>query len=157
MQATGDLVGLVLELAAGVEKRHHRLQRRLPRARVRIDWDATTVVADSHVPITVDGDVDAVAEASHGLIYAIVDDFVDEVMETTLVGASNVHAGAASHRLQPFQHLNVARSILAKLSGHLLRLYQIRRYCERAGRVPPAAALAGWTALTSAGLPLRLY
>ena len=50
---------------------------------------------------------------------AVVDDLVDQVVEAALVGGADVHAGAAAHRLQPFQHLDIAGGVVVEGSGHL--------------------------------------
>ena len=43
---------------------------------------------------------DAVAVPGHRLVDRVVDDLVDQVMETALVGAPDVHPGSSSDRLQ---------------------------------------------------------
>jgi hypothetical protein len=42
--------------------------------------------------------------AGDGLVHRVVDDFGEQVVQRLLVGAADIHAGAAAHRLQPFQH-----------------------------------------------------
>ncbi|MBA7670935.1 hypothetical protein ES703_79084 [subsurface metagenome] len=37
--------------------------------------------------------VDLITEAGHGLVYAVIDYLIDEVVEATVVSAANVHAG----------------------------------------------------------------
>src|SRR3990172_3052879 len=103
VQAAGHLVRVVVELAAGVEVGHHRLQGGLSRARVLVYRDAAAVVPDDYRAVGPDADVDLVAEAGHRLVDTVVDDLVDEVVETAGVSGADVHAGAAADSLPPPQ------------------------------------------------------
>jgi hypothetical protein len=71
-----------------------------------------------------------VAEAGHGLVDAVVRDLVDEVMEASLVGATDVHTGSAAHGLQAFEDLN--------RTGVVLFLF------DHAGRLLEDLALNRW-------------
>ena len=42
---------------------------------------------------------------------AVVDDLGEQMVQRLLVGAADIHAGAAANRLETFQHLDVARGI----------------------------------------------
>ena len=42
---------------------------------------------------------------------AVVDDFGEQVMQRLLVGAADIHAGPAPHRLKAFEHLDVGRGV----------------------------------------------
>ena len=47
-----------------------------------------------------------------GIAEAVVDNRLGEqVVQRLLVGAADIHAGAAAHRLEPLQHLDMARGI----------------------------------------------
>ena len=46
-------------------------------------------------------------EVLEGLVHRIVDDFGEQVVQRLLVGAADIHAGAAAHGLQALQHLDV--------------------------------------------------
>jgi hypothetical protein len=56
-------------------------------------------------------DLDPVGVAGQRLVHGVVDDFGEQVMQRLLVGAADIHAGAAAHRLKPFQHLDVLGGI----------------------------------------------
>ena len=49
--------------------------------------------------------------AGHGFVHGIVDDFRRQVMQGVGVGAADIHAGAAAHRFQPLQHLDILGGI----------------------------------------------
>ena len=53
---------------------------------------------------------------------AVVDDLGEEVVQGLLVGAADIHAGAAAHRFQTLQHLDVGGGIaLLRALGLLAR------------------------------------
>ncbi len=115
VQAAGHLVGLAAELGPGVEHGHDRFQGGDLGGRVDIHRDAAPVVLDGDGLVRLQGDDDAVAAAGHGLVDGVVGDLIDQVVQAALVGAADVHAGAAPDRLQPAQHLDVLRGVLAGL------------------------------------------
>ena len=123
VESAGDLVGAAAELPAGVQRRHDRLEGGAPGRRVHVDGDAAPVVPDGDGAVGVDADGYAVAVAGHGLVDGVVDDFVDEMVEPALVGAADVHAGPAAHRLEALEHLDVA--------GCVARLFLLYHRGER--------------------------
>ena len=52
-----------------------------------------------------------VGMAGHRFVHGIVDDFREQMVQRLLVGAADIHAGAAAHRLQPLQHLDVVGGV----------------------------------------------
>ena len=73
---------------------------RTPVIGVRVRGDAAPVVPDADALVRVDGDLDAVAVAADRLVYGVVDDLVDEVMEAPAPGVPDVHAGALANGLE---------------------------------------------------------
>src|SRR5207248_11444894 len=112
-QATGDFVAAAAELAAGVQHGQHHLEGRSLLDLVHVDRDAAAVVGHRHRAVLVDGDGDVVALPGQRLVDAVVDHLVDQVVEAAEVGAADVHAGPPTHRLQPFQDLDVG-SVVAR-------------------------------------------
>jgi hypothetical protein len=70
---------------------------------VLLDRDATAVV--DHLDATVGQQLhrDGVAVAGHRLVHGVVDDLLDEVVQTTLAGRADVHAGPLADGLQALQ------------------------------------------------------
>ena len=102
VQTARDLVALAAELAAGVQHRHHDFCRRTLLDRVVVDRNAATVILDGHRVVEVDGDVDASAMTGEMFVDRVVDDFVDEVMQTAaVISVTDVHPDAAN-ALEPF-------------------------------------------------------
>ncbi len=57
--------------------------------------------------------LDAGGMARHRLVHRIVDDLGEQVVQRLLVGAADIHAGAAAHRLEAFEHLDVGSRAVA--------------------------------------------
>ena len=83
--------------------------------RVRIDRDAAAVVGHGQPAVRLELDLDEVGVAGDRLVHGVVDHLGEEVVQRLLVGAADIHAGAAAHRLQPLQHLDVGRVVAALL------------------------------------------
>ena len=96
-----------------MEHRHDDFDAGLVLARVHADGDAVTVVLDLDAAILENGDIDARASTCHRLVDAVVDDLLDELVETTLPGVADVHGGAALHPFQAFENLNGVSRVLA--------------------------------------------
>ena len=99
MQATGHLVGGIFELAARMQNGEHHFSRG-PTIRHRIDRDAAAVVDDGDRVIDVDRDVDLVAKAGERFVDRVVDDLVDEMMESRRAGRPHEHRRPLPHGLE---------------------------------------------------------
>lgn len=49
---------------------------------------------------------------SEGLVYRVVEDFVEEMVEAARAGVAYVHCGPLSNCLEPFKYLNVFGGVL---------------------------------------------
>ncbi len=78
---------------------------------MRIDRDAAAVVAHGDPAVGAELQFDAVGKPGHRLVHRIVERLGGKVMQCPLVGAADIHAGAAPHRLQAFEDLDVLRRI----------------------------------------------
>ena len=112
MEAARDLVAAAAELAAGVEDRVDDLEGVLA-GRVLPDGDAAAVVLDAHLAVGVDRDDDRRRVAGHRLVDRVVDDLPHEVVQAADVGRADVHAGAATDRLQALEDLDVRGAVVA--------------------------------------------
>ena len=112
MQPAGSLIGLAVEFAAGMQRGHDDFQRRLVlEFGMRIDGNAAAIVADHQHVALFQFHLDAAGMAGHCFVHGIVEDFRSQVMQRGDVGAADIHAGAAAHRLKPFQHFDVLGGI----------------------------------------------
>ena len=117
VQAARGFVDLGVEFAAGVQRAHDHFERRLVlEFRMRIDRDAAAVVGDGDKAVGRHLDLDPVGVAGQRLVHGIVDHLGEQVMQRFFVGAADIHAGAAAHRFEPFQDLDVLGGV-ARLAG----------------------------------------
>ena len=97
---------------------------------MRVDRDAAAVVGDGQAVAGLERDLDAGGVAGDRLVHRIVDDLGGEVVERAVVGAADVHAGAAADGLEAFEHLDRGGVVAVgrgssgggKQVGHLERL-----------------------------------
>ena len=92
-------VAVVVELAAGVQHREHDFGRRST-ALVHVHRNAAAVIDDRDRVVDVDGDGDGIAVARQRFVYRIVDDFVDEVVQTLAAPWIRCTSPAADERLR---------------------------------------------------------
>ena len=93
VQAARDLVGIVVELAAGMQHRHDDLGRGASLFRVQIDRDSATVVGDRDGFVGVNRDGDDAAVAGQGFVDRVVDDFENHVVQAgPVIGVADVHS-----------------------------------------------------------------
>ena len=114
VQPARGAIDLRVELAAGVQRAHDHFERGLVlELRVRIDRNAAAVVGDAHETVGLHLDLDEGGVPLQRLVHGIVDHLGKEVMQRLLVGAADIHARTAAHRLEAFQHLDVIGGVAA--------------------------------------------
>src|SRR5207237_2827343 len=107
---TGDLVAASAELAAGVKLGHHDLQGWLALVLHDVDRDTTAVVGDRGGTVLVERYLDPSTEPGERLIDRVVNELIDEVMETPVIGGPDVNSGTESdwsHTLKDLDGLGV--------------------------------------------------
>jgi len=116
VQAARGLIDLRIEFSAGVQRRHDDFERRLVLVfGMGVDRNPATVVGDRQGAVRLQRDLDEIGVSGGRLVHRIVDDLGEEMMQRLLVGAADIHAGAAANRLQPFQHLDIGRRVFSGL------------------------------------------
>ena len=78
---------------------------------MRVDRDTAPVVDHGEEAVASQFHVDERGMAGHRLVHRIVDHFREQVVQRLFVGAADIHARAAAHRLQAFQHLDVGGAV----------------------------------------------
>ena len=122
VQAARRFVDFRVEFAAGVQRAHDHFQRRLVlELGMRVDRDAAAVVGDGDEAVGLHLDFDPVGVPGQRLVHRIVDHFGEQMMQRLFVGAADIHAGAAAHRLQALQHLDVLGGVAALGGGGFAR------------------------------------
>jgi len=114
VEAARDLVGALVELAAGVQHGQDDLERGLAaevrrqlRVLHRVDRDARAVVLNGDRVALMDRDGHARAAAGQDLVDGVVDDLVNQVVQAGRAGAADVHRRAFAHGLQAFEDLDL--------------------------------------------------
>ncbi|MNO74755.1 hypothetical protein D3C76_657690 [compost metagenome] len=97
VQAAGELVVLVGELAAGVQLGEDQLDPRHALFRVDIHGHAATIVADFQRMVGMQDDLHRTGVASQGFVDTVVDDFLGQVVRPAGVG---VHARSLADRIK---------------------------------------------------------
>ncbi len=101
MQAARDLVRGIVELPARMQHGHDDFGSGSPLFGVDVDRDAAAVVRDGDGLVRMDGDDYAVAIAGQRLVDGVVDDLENHVVQAcAVIGISDVHARALSHRVK---------------------------------------------------------
>ena len=118
VQTAGGLVNLGVEFAAGMQRAHDDFERGFFRKfRMRIDRNAAAVVGHGQKAIGAQFDFDEAGVTGQRLVHRVVDDFGEQMMQRLLVGAADIHAGPAAHRLEAFQHLDIPGGVAGLGAG----------------------------------------
>ena len=95
--------------------------------RVLVDGDTAAVVDDRDGIVFMDGHVDLRAVAGQSLVDRVVDDLVDQMMQTARTGGTDVHTGALADRFEALEHLDVRAIVMAGiLLCHVPTPFQVR-------------------------------
>ena len=107
VEAAGGLIGAAVEFAARVQHRHDDFERGLlGKFRMRVDRHAAAVVEHAQIAALFERNLDEGRVASDRLVHGIVDHLGEQMVQRVGVGAANIHAGPATHRLKPLEHLD---------------------------------------------------
>ena len=95
-----------------MKRGHYCLQGGYVGGGVNFYWNAAPIVFNHDRPILFNGNHDFGAAANHGFVNAVIDDFTDQMVQSTLVGAANIHARSPAYCFSPTQDLNILGGIL---------------------------------------------
>ena len=116
MQAAGNLVAFMVELASGMERRHDHVEGIAARL-MRPHRYPAAVIFYRNAAIIMNAKTDGVAIAGHRLVDTVVNHLGHEMLEALDVGAADVHIGTLSHRLEAFEDLDVAGPVIRLAFG----------------------------------------
>ncbi len=121
VQATRDLVGVLVELPAGMELGEDHVGGRDALFLVDVDRHAAAIVAHRDRAVAMQDDFESVAVARQRLVDRIVDDLVDHVVQAgAVVGVADIHARTLAHRVQPAQHLDRIGAVVLGAWRHVV-------------------------------------
>jgi hypothetical protein len=121
VQPAGHLVAVAAELAAGMQLGQHHLDGGQTDRVHDGNGDAAAVVDDRAAAVGMQGYDDVIAVALQRLVDAVIDHLVDEMVEAAKAGRTDVHAGPAANRLEPFKNRDVF-GVIAQLCQQKTRL-----------------------------------
>ena len=101
----------MIELATGVDLGQYHFQRTLAAVGVNVHRDASTVIDDGQRSVGMERDVNIPAEAGHRLVDRVVDDLVDQVVQTPRRRVADVHARALPNCLDAFKNPDIRPGI----------------------------------------------
>src|SRR5262249_13479971 len=116
VQAARHLIAVVVELAARVKNGQHDFGGRFATG-VLIDRDAPAVVGDGYRTVDVDRDVDFVTESGQRFVDRVVDDLVDEVMQSGWSGRANIHGRTFPDGFEALENLDFVGAVIAAAAG----------------------------------------
>ena len=113
VQAARHLVGVLVELSAGMQLGHDDLGRRNAFFLVDVGRDAAAVVAHRARAVGVQRDGHLGRMAGQRLVDRVVDDLVDHVVQArAVVGVADIHARPLAHRVEALQDLDRLRAVV---------------------------------------------
>ena len=124
MQTTRCLVSTFFKLATKFQNGHHSLKSAdlaiqfLGQLLVPGHRNATPIILNRHTAIGVNGDGNRLGEISHRLIDGIVDNLVNEMMQSARSGVADVHARPFSHMLEVGQVLQIRIGVVRICGGN---------------------------------------
>ena len=112
MQPAGHLVRALVEFCACMQRGHDQFGRRAAGLDVRVNRDASPIVADSCPAIGQQINLDFCAEPGQRLVNRVVHHLVNQVMQTrSIIRVSDVHSRQLADRLAVLKHFDLVRSI----------------------------------------------
>ena len=113
MESARYFVAAAAKFSAGVQHSVHHFKR-IFSSGVFTNWNTATIVGDRDGIIFVDAHKNARCMSGHRFVNGVVNDFVDKVMQTALIGRADVHAGTLANRFKSFKNLNAGCAVVAR-------------------------------------------
>ena len=105
VQPARDLVGVLVELAAGVQAGEHHFGGGDAFLVMDVGRDAAPVVAHRDGAVAVQGEGHLVGEPGLGFVDRVVDDLEGHVMQArAVIGVPDIHAGPLAHGIETAEH-----------------------------------------------------
>ena len=112
MQTARHLVRVLIELPAGMQPGQHHLGRGNAFLEVDVRRNAAPIVAHGDAAVAVQHQLDMRGKPRLRLVHRVVDDLERHVMQArAVIGVADIHAGAATHRIEALQDRNGRRVI----------------------------------------------
>ena len=135
MQATRNLVRILVELATSMQHAHDDFRGRTLGLMlvVKLDpsWDTAAIVRNGNGVIGVDGHHDVVTMPGQGFVNRVIHDFKNHVVQASSIGGvANVHPRPLANRFQTFQLLDavlvVSRGVIRRVVIAHQSMFQVK-------------------------------
>ena len=112
METTGNLVGVIIELSAGMKFGHDDFQSGHTLVFVIIHRNPATIILDTERSILVNDHIDFGRMSRHRFVDAVVNNLVDQVVKSSRSGTTDVHSGSFANRLDTFEDFNIRSGVV---------------------------------------------
>ncbi len=113
VQTAGYLVSAAAELTAGVQYGKDDRDRRQTHLGIDTHRDTAAVILDADDVAGQDRNIDLVAIACQRLVDRVIDDLIDQMMQTAFTGGAYVHTGTFTDSFQTLEYLDLIRAVFA--------------------------------------------
>ena len=121
VQSAGDLVGILVELSAGMKLRHDHFGGRNTFVLVDVGRDAAAIVAHGAGAVRIERHGHFRRVASQRFVDRVVDDLVDHVVQAgPVVGVADIHARTLAHGIEALENLDRFRIVVSGRIGCVL-------------------------------------
>ena len=118
------LVGSLAELAAGVEIGHDEFEGRDLELGMDLHRNTAAIITNGDGSVGVNGDFDTCAVSGQMLVDRVIENLEDAVVESALIGISDVHARALTDGLESLQFVDLGSAVFFT-TGRVLLLGNI--------------------------------
>ena len=112
VQTSGNFVGVLVELTTRVQHRQNDRSGTHPLCRVHVSRDTPSVVCDDTGTLFRKRDVDRVTIPRHRLIYRVVDNLINQVMQAAMARIADIHPRSFSDGFKSFEDLDITRTVI---------------------------------------------
>ena len=100
VQTARRLIRALRELTAKFQDGHNALESRFLQFWVHVDWNTASIILDGYGAVLVHGNGNFRRESGERFVERVVDDFVDQVMQSLGGDVADVHGGARTNVLE---------------------------------------------------------
>ena len=111
VQSTGNGIPAAAEFSTGVQHRQDDLNGRTALCLVNVDGDSATVVFDANGAVGQNANINCVAVPRQGFVDGVVNDLIDQVVQSARSGGSDIHTGSLSNGFQPLEDLDIVCTV----------------------------------------------
>ena len=125
VQTARHLIGTFVELTAGMEHRHHDLERAHTFFLMNVHRDTTAVVLHHNGVVRTNRDFNMGAISCQGFVDRVVHRLIDEVMKSFFADITDIHGRTLAHCFQAFEHLDIGGRIAGRLVLYFFHSYGV--------------------------------